>query len=71
MLTWTGLLLAGTLYIVGVFGPLRLRLFVPSATSWLMLEYQHTDARAQDIRGEPKPRGIAAELDAFAFARIC
>jgi hypothetical protein len=69
MLTWTGLLLAGTLYIVGVFGPLRP--FVPSATSWLMLEYQHTDARAQDTRGEPKPRGIAAELDAFAFARIC
>jgi hypothetical protein len=36
MLTWTGLLLAATLYIIGAFGPLGP--FSPSAGPWLMLD---------------------------------
>jgi hypothetical protein len=82
MLTWTGLLLVGTLYIVAVFGPLGL--FAPSAASWLMLDIStltlvgDTDvtrgvlARAP-IDGKRRARlpRIAAGPDAFAFSRIC
>jgi hypothetical protein len=33
LLTWTGILLPGTLYVIGIFG-----LFSPSAASWLMFD---------------------------------
>jgi len=35
-ISWAGLLLAGSLYIVGIFGPLEL--FAPSVGPWLMLD---------------------------------
>jgi hypothetical protein len=81
-IAWAGLLLAGSLYIVGIFGPLEL--FSPSVRPSVMRDVSArtlvcgTDVtraireRAQiDAGSGPKLPGIATELDAFAFARIC
>ena len=81
-IAWAGLLLAGSLYIVGIFGPLDL--FSPSVRPSLMRDVSaRTLVRDTDVTrairerapidagSGPKLPGIATELDAFAFARIC
>ena len=81
-IAWAGLLLAGSLYIVGIFDPLEL--FSPTVRPSLMRDVsartlvRDTDVaraireRAPIVGGSgPKLPGIAIELDAFAFARIC
>jgi hypothetical protein len=62
LLTWIGILLPGTLYVIGIFG-----LFSPSAASWLMFDISTLTLVHNTDLTRPIP-GLLTLLFAYQFA---